>query len=134
MTTRKPGLVDHLTQMATKIAESMEPLLDAFYGVEIRRSEHVGRGKAVRVNEPRRAIVMHPLDAIALEFPNDPVTQLIECQVWILDRAERELDRVLARIDRDIDFYTDRQQRKLLIWLFENKMTLEQLEAAGARS
>lgn len=137
MEKKKPGALEALIEAANLMARSLEEpmnrLADALYGVTVRRSEHVKRGEIVRLEANRihgRTIVMHPLDAIAAEFPRDYITQSLEVGIYFSDLACAQLDAVNDSLSDMADLFDDRQARRMAEWMEMNGVTREDLAAA----
>lgn len=137
MDKKKPGALDALIEAANLMARSLEEpmnrLADALYGVTIRRSEHVKRGEIMRLEANRihgRTIVMHPLDAIAAEFPRDYITQSLEVGIYFSDLACAQLDAVNESLHDMADLFADRQACRMAEWMEMNGVTREDLAAA----
>lgn len=127
MDKKKPGLLGELSRVANLMARNLEGpinrLADALYGVTIRRSEHVNRGEIVRLEANKihgRTIVMHPLDAIAAEFPRDYITQSLEVGIYFADRACAELESVNESLSEMADLFADRQAARLNEWMADH--------------
>lgn len=137
MDKKKTGALEALfnaaDMMARSLKEPLNSLMDALYGVTVRRSEHVNRGEIMRLEANAihgRTIVMHPLDAIAAEFPRDYITQSLEVGVYFADRACSELDAVNDSLSDMSDLFAARQAARMAEWLWANGMTDDHLLAA----
>lgn len=68
------------------------------FGIPVRESEHIGRDIIFHL-QPQHVVIMHPLMRIELTHRGDPVGRSEAVARYLAERAERELDAVLARVD-----------------------------------
>lgn len=125
--------VTGLTDVLGGVVDAFKQFADALRGYDIRRSVWVPRGTIVYVDEPRRAHIMHPLDAIGVENPGEFDIQLDEIAQFFTERAHLELDQILGHIDNTIRWANLRQEQRLAHWLVANDMTEYDLRAAQMR-
>lgn len=137
MDKKKPGALDALIEaanlMARSLKEPLNQLMDAFYGVTLRRSEHVKRGEIMRLEENAihgRTIIMHPLDAIAAEFPRDYITQSLEVGIYFSDKACAQLDNVEVNLSAMCAKYDAAQASRMAEWMEANGVIREDFASA----
>lgn len=128
----KPGLVDVVNEVIAGLKEPFEKFADMIYGVTIRRSEHVKRGEFLRLEANRkhgRILMIHPLDAIAMEFPTALLTQSDEVALYFTDWAHRRLDQVAANLGSLVAEGNERQEDRMAAWMVEHGVSREMLAA-----
>lgn len=139
MNTYRPGLFDSLWKTAGQIAEvvskALGPVREALFGLEIRRNAHVPIGKPYYIDDPevtdgRRILICHPLDAIAVELKDDPLTRLDEAIAWIVERAERELDSVNIALGYRETLGRHRQTERMAAFMTRTGVDGAELRAA----
>ena len=109
---------------------AFQQLADALRGYTIRSSPFVARGNVVVLPGDATpnglpAHVYHPLDAISIEFADDPFTELEEIAAYFADRAERELDALLVAIDSTIKNAEARQDLRMREWCRKNGYSVD---------
>lgn len=77
-------------------ATVINALADAITGIDIVETENVAVGTIVRAGSKA---FTHPLDANRLRHHNNPTAALAGAASWISDRARRQADSAIAKLD-----------------------------------